>query len=103
MRRKQQCESKLDKLNIKQEVWKKKLQVKKIVFGKIVEEQTKINDSMLMEKIVKMMRQKENQMRDTVFSLKECEQNGRENTIKQAADRRLKKFKDWAVILVKFA
>ncbi len=59
-------EGKVEELNVKQENWKKEQEEEKIDFRKIVEEQTKANDTKLTEKVVQVIKLKENLVRDTV-------------------------------------
>ena len=59
-------EGKVKELNVKQEAWKKEQENKNIDFRKIVEEQTQVNDTKLTEKVVQVIKQKGNLVRDTV-------------------------------------
>lgn len=58
-------EGKVNEMNLKREIWKME-KVEKVNFRKIVEEQEKVNDSMLTEKSLNWFQQKENLVRDTV-------------------------------------
>ncbi len=63
---------KVEELNVKQENWKKEQEEEKIDFRKIVEEQTKANDTKLTEKVVQVIKQKENLVRETEDKKKTC-------------------------------
>ncbi len=58
-------EGKVEELNVKQENRKKEQEEEKIDFRKIVEEQTKANDTKLTEKVVQVIKQIENLVRET--------------------------------------
>ncbi len=59
-------EGKVEELSVKQGNWRKEQEEEKIDFRKIVQEQTKANDTKLTEKVVQFIKQKENLVRDTV-------------------------------------
>lgn len=61
-----QYKEKVDELNIRNKIWKKEQKEQKVNFRKTVEAQTKINDSMSTNKVVQMIKQKENLVRDVV-------------------------------------